>query len=265
MTIDWSPLDAVAERMDRRLAEFQEAGDHRSIFLTVYRAMTAQMQRFLPAGRFLDPQWTLALTTRFAGMYFEADEAFSHPDQVCPGPWQCAFAAASVRRVLTLEHALLGINAHITYDLPRAVADNLVEFSDLVPGTHGMPVSGVLVRRRYDYEVVNDILAHTTDMVQDALVQTFSPFLKVLDTLAMRFDEYAAEMFLRYARTQGWTHAVALGFARDDHERELIRAQLEHVSMEQVARIDLTSNLPRRLRKVAYRMRPPLRLELTSG
>lgn len=248
-------IDKLLQRMDERIEHFNRSGDRRRIFLTVYRTMTATMDRTVPDGVFLDPEWSAALTLRFAEMYFEADDAFVH-GRICPEPWAASFRAAQQEHVLVLEHALLGINAHIMYDLPRAVAETMVAFGDTAEGVHH---DAIIARRRFDFEVVNHLLAMTTDMVQDLIAENFSKSVKVVDALASRFDEYVAEAFLRYARTQGWHSAIALAYARDDREREIVRAQLERVATDYAGRIDLAALVPTRVGKlVVRRFRQPV-------
>lgn len=115
----------------------------------------------------------------------------------------------------------------------------------------------MLARRRHDYEVVNHVLAETIADAQ-AVLATFSSVSPWLDALALRFDDYAAEMLLRLSRTQGWHIAVALAVARTESEQEAIRVHLERVACGYVARIDLTRLVPtRRGRELVARFRPP--------
>jgi hypothetical protein len=245
-------IEALLARMDDRLAEFRRDDDSRQVFLTVYRAMTETMHRSLRRDMFLDPAWSRDLTLRFAGLYFDADEAFVEGSG-CPEPWDVAFRAAQADHILVLEHALLGINAHIVYDLPRAVADTLVAFGDTEgEGDH----ASLLARRRFDFEVVNHLLARTTDQVQLLLAEHFTPTIRLLDRLAFRLDEYAAEAFLRYARTQGWHTAVAMAFCRNETEREVVRAHLERVASDYATRVDITQFVPTQFgRRIVSRWR----------
>lgn len=249
-------MTGVLARMDARLEELESTGDRRRVFLIVYRAMTEEMARRLPSAKFLDPDWTLSLTTRFAGMYFEADEAYEGKRD-CPQPWQRAFELSGAPRTFVLEHALLGINAHISYDLPRAVAATILEYGDNVDGPT-LPIAAKIARRRYDYEIVNHLLAATTDPVQNLLKKRLTPLLRVIDFAALRFDEYLAELALRFVRGQGWHMAVALAFAQSTEEEDLIRENLVSASMEMMRRIDVVSYLPHPLlRRAARFIREP--------
>lgn len=250
------PSPAVRAALQARLADFRARGDDRRIFLSLYATMTGAIDRAVTEGRFLDPVWTAELTDRFIVLYLDAEEAWRRGGAGCPTPWCAAFHATGQARVNVVEHALLGINAHIVHDLPLAVAETLISRGD---ATDGRLQGEALARRRYDYEVVNHVIAETIDDAQ-AVLAAESRTSAVLDRLALRFDAYVAEAMLRAARTQGWHAAVALAVARDDAERAAVRTHLERVACTYVERLDLTQLAPLRLRTTLARWRPPLRL-----
>jgi len=244
----------VVDRMDARITELRRAGDDRRIFLSVYATMTGAIHRGVLDGRFMDPAWTAELTTRFARLYFDAEEAWEQAPARCPNAWRAAFAAAGQPRISVIEHALLGINAHIVYDLPFAVSGTMRSVGDVVDGR----LQGdTLVRRRHDYEVVNHILAETIMDAQAVLAEE-SRVSRVLDRIALRFDEYAAEALLRASRTQGWHNALALAVARGDQEYEAVRQHLDRVACGYVQRLDITQFVPgARVRRAVAKLRPP--------
>lgn len=245
-------VDALIDRMKARLAQLETAGDNRRVFLEVYLAMTTKMARSLRGGNFLDPSWACRLTDNFADLYFAADDAFE-AGTGCPAVWERTFTIAREGRATTVEHALLGINAHITYDLPMAVARTIRDPGDDTLA-HGRPPPDVLARRRYDFEVVNQLIAETIDVVQTRLARRFLP-LRLLDPLAGRVDEYLAARFLRSARTQGWPIAVALLSATTDPEQERIRKHLEAVALHAARNLDLLGMVPAGVaRQVARRL-----------
>jgi hypothetical protein len=247
-------LEATLGRLDSRVEELRRSGDDRRVFLAVYATMTRAIHRGVADGRFVDPGWTADLTTRFAQLYFDADDAWADGDGRCPGAWRAAFAASGTPRVSVVEHALLGINAHIVFDLPVAVAATMNATGDV---TGGRLRADTLVRRRHDYEVVNHILAETIRDAQ-AVLAGESRASAWLDALTLRLDEYVAELLLRASRTQGWHNALALAVARDDREEEAVRQHLERVACSYVQRIDLTQLVPGgRLRTALGRVRPP--------
>lgn len=248
------PLDEVLERMASRIDVLRHTRDDRRIFLSVYATMTSAIHRGVHEGRFMDPAWTETLTAYFAALYFDAESAWEADDPDCPRAWQAAFAAAGSRRISAVEHALLGINAHIVYDLPFAVATTMVSRGDV---HEGRLLANILVRRRHDYEVVNHVLAETIEAAQ-AVIAAESRASAWIDKLTLKLDSYAAEMMLRASRTQGWHNALALAVASDGVERDAVRQHLDRVACGYVQRIDLTQHLPgRRVRAAMSRWRPP--------
>lgn len=246
-------MEDVLARMDAHLADLRRTGDDRRIFLSVYRTMTGAIHDAVAAGRFVDPAWTEDLTARFALLYFAAEDDWTTTG-TCAAAWSAAFSVAGTPRVSAVEHALLGINAHIVYDLPQAVAATMRAAGDVAGDD--LP-AGILVRRRHDYDVVNHVLAETVDAAQEILAE-HSRAAAWLDTLALRLDEYAAEMMLRLARTQGWHISLALAVARDEREEAAVLAHLDRIACDYVERIDLLRLLPTRAgRALAGRIRPP--------
>jgi len=255
-------LARILTRMQQRIDEYQAGADDRRTFLAVYATMTRAIHDGILGGRFMDPAWTAALTVRFAGLYFEAAGAWESGNAACPRPWCAAFAAAGQPHISAVEHALLGINAHIVYDLPFAVAATMREAGDVVDGRLR---GDTLVRRRHDYEVVNHILAETITSAQVVLSHE-SRLSALLDAIALRLDEYAAEALLRASRTQGWHNALAIAVARDDAEREAVRQHLDRVACGYVQRIDVTQYVPgARVRRALARVRPPFSAVIEPG
>ena len=247
-------LEGILERMHERIEVLRVERDDRRIFLSVYATMTGAIHRGVHAGRFMDPGWTAELTARFAMLYFDAADAWEREPSTCPNAWRAAFAAAGQPRISVIEHALLGINAHIVYDLPFAVAGTMHAVGDVVDAR----LQGdTLVRRRHDYEVVNHILAETILDAQAVLAEE-SRLSRVLDRIALRFDEYAAEALLRASRTQGWHNALALAVARNEDERDAVCQHLDRVACGYVQRLDVTQFAPGvRTRRMLARVRPP--------
>src|SRR5512133_3320634 len=102
-------------------------------------------------GGFVDPAWTERRDLAFAELYLDALERWNE-DGTAPGPWQVAFAlAGSEPRVPPIRHLLLGMNAHINFDLPQALLAVIsdAEFDD----------PSVIERRATDHAHVDAVLA----------------------------------------------------------------------------------------------------------
>ena len=67
------------------------------------------------------PDWVDRWDVAFARLYLDALEAGQRGEPV-PAPWAVAFGAAEREpRLPAVRHVLLGMNAHINYDLPQAL------------------------------------------------------------------------------------------------------------------------------------------------
>src|SRR6266487_5376315 len=143
-------IDALIARMTAQLDELRQARDGRAAFHATYLRTTRAVADALRAGAFLDADWVERWDVAFAGLYLDALDADRRGDPV-PRPWAVAFAAAAGPRSLpALQHVLLGMNAHINYDLPQAL---LAVISD---DEFGDP--SVLARREADHRKIDEVL-----------------------------------------------------------------------------------------------------------
>ena len=101
----------------------------------------------------MDPAWVFRLSGKFSTLYFKSLMA-PEGDRA----WRLAYEVAQRRGSSVVENALLGINAHINFDLPRAIAKNL-EGEDLGDFT-------TMQKRKFDHDQVNNLLVRTLNPVQ---------------------------------------------------------------------------------------------------
>lgn len=236
-------LNDLINVMIKSVDDYAAKRDRRSLFLEVYSAMTKRIRSGVEVGRFLDNNWLTHLTYRFARLYFDAERAFDAANGQCPAAWERAFDLTVKGDATALECVLLGMNAHIGYDLPEAVAGMLHDFDLSTPDeTDALVLVGKLARRKFDFDTVNFIIAETIDSVQDHLAAR-SSIIGMVDRLTLRFDELLSELFIRYVRELSWVHGLALAFSRDE-ERELARRQIEAATLFGIKRVDLVSYLP---------------------
>jgi len=117
-------IDAVVVEMTRRFDPLAAACDHRAPFALMYLRVTEAVGREERSGSLrADRNYLSHLDAVFARLYFEAADAwFAGRRETLPAAWQIAFEAANRRRVSGIGDLLLGMNAHISRDLPFAVA-----------------------------------------------------------------------------------------------------------------------------------------------
>ena len=165
------------------------AGDASGYFPALYSRVTERIGASIADGTFQDGPGLDRFATRFASHYVEA--AHDH----VPGPqcWQASWNVAADPRLLIVQHLLLGINAHVNYDLPRAV----VEVAD---------ERGDLLSIRHDFDAVNDVLAATyVDVVKD-----LNRVSRWVNSAARLGGGHAFNFSLTLARARAWQAATAM-------------------------------------------------------
>lgn len=219
-------IDEAIDCMRATLTLFHERRDKRAIFLRLYYIMTLEVHAAITgrgayAGQpvFLDPPWVKRLSGRFASLYFlSLDTNGREPDPAVERAWKEADKAARSPASTVVQNALLGMNAHINYDLARAIASNL-DSGDL----KDFPT---LQRRKFDHDQVNNLLVRTLGPVQHVLAKDYSPGIAVIDKLLGQLDERLSEVGLTYYRERVWWDAITFAAAAAEERSDLVRDKL---------------------------------------
>jgi hypothetical protein len=218
----------VLQRMTTLVDQWEAAHDRRAIFLGCYRLMTRNMLDAIEAGRFHDGLWVSQLLGRFANYYFAALDRFEQDESNTPPVWKLAFEATRDEDVMTLQHLLLGVNAHINFDLVFSLCDLLqTEWAEATPKQRE--------QRHADHELVNRIIGETTDVVQDQVVEQFSPWTDWLDKLLGPMDEWLTSRLISHWREDVWETAVRYLEAADADTRAELHQQIEQSALERGA------------------------------
>jgi hypothetical protein len=217
-------VESLIARMDALLVQLREQQDPRRFFHATYLRTTRAVGAELAAGGFLDTAWVQRWDVVFAGFYLDALEAYRRGGRV-PGPWAVAFGAGAA--VPPLRRVLLGMNAHINYDLPQAL---LAVISDAEFGD-----AALLARREADHRHVDQVLAAVVDRA--AAVPETAGRRSPPDRLLGPANRLATKRFLVEARAKVWGNARVLARARRQGEAayQAQRAELERLATGRVA------------------------------
>jgi hypothetical protein len=204
--------------------EWEQRADQRSAFLRCYALMTGNTLRAIDQSQFHDPRWVAQLLHLFADYYFLALAAYEQDDARTPAVWRMAHDAAVQQQTQILQDLLLGINAHINYDLVLTLVDMLEpEWTILSPEQR---------RQRYeDHCHVNTIIAATVDSVQDQVVTPDSRWLGLVDWALGPLDEHMAARLIRLWREDVWQQAMQMLATADSDERADLRRLLAAQSL----------------------------------
>ena len=222
-------IEALISAMTARGEELSEAGDARLAFHATYLRTTRAVADALRAGTFDDAGWVEHWDVAFAELYLNALDA-SRRGEAVPRPWAVAFCAAAdpERSLPALRHVLLGMNAHINFDLPQAllavISDD--EFDD----------PALLARREADHRRIDEVLAARVSAEEDEM-RRLHPARSRRDDLLQPLNRAATRRLLRESRAKVWANALALSRARRQGADELARqlAVLEKLSAARVA------------------------------
>lgn len=216
-----STLDrTVLNNMYRHVQQWEAARDRRSVFLGCYALMTGNMLEALEAGRFADGDWVERLLRRFAEYYFDALALYEARQPQTPRVWQLAHNTALRDNVMTVQHLLIGVNAHINYDLVFAVAELLSPDWDSLTVEQRQ-------QRRADYDLVNAIIGETIDRVQDQILEVRSPWLDIVDKLLGPVDEWLVSEIISRWRDEVWQNAIRCVETLAPDERAALREHIE--------------------------------------
>ncbi len=194
---------SVIDRMQLMVDQWDSENDRRVIFLSCYQMMTANMLQAVADQEFEDPVWVTKLLHDFADYYFTALDAYNSGQPHTPAIWKMTFEAAQRPRTHVLQHLVLGVNAHINYDLVFVIYDILHE--------EWPQLSAADRQMRYrDHCHVNEIIYQTIDCVQDKVVERYSPAMDIVDKVFLTVDEWLLYRLISKWRDQVWTNAERL-------------------------------------------------------
>jgi len=228
--------DPVLVRMKNLLTVWEAVNDRRLIFLQCYEAMTQNILAAIEARDFEDVTWVATLMENFADLYFQALEAEESGQATAPIIWQIAFKAAHNPQTNVLQNLVLGVNAHINYDLVLALSDLLASEWQLLSEEQRQ------IRYR-DHCHVNDIIKHTVDTVQDQVIERFEPEFRVVDKLLGPIDEWMTGLLIAEWREEVWKHAIQMIDSTEQNDRQAVIKHVEQVSLERAQDILGKGNL----------------------
>jgi hypothetical protein len=228
--IGGGPVGGTIDELIARMVEWEAvlvAGDDPArFFLATYLRTTRAVQTAVHDGLFEDPAWVAGWDVDFAGLYVAALEAHRRDPATAPAPWRRAFGAQPTLR--PEAHVLLGVNAHINFDLPQSLVR-------VIPGEE-FDDPAALAHRESDHERIDGVLASRV-AAEDVELQQVGDPRTLLDRLLTVPNHVASRLFLREARRKVWANTVVLHRARVAGDGEYRRrlAELEQLSADRVA------------------------------
>lgn len=200
-------LDYVAEML-------LKAGDARAAFPDIYAVITRRVAEEVerPDGLFLEPGWISSLAGRFCTRYLETLRWAIGGGLQDTTAWATAYDSVGAEGMPPVQHALLGLSAHINYDLALGIHATIVE--------HGHADDrAILARYKHDHEHVNTLLdASIAEAFQRLIERHRCATSAWLGQAGWLTRWFTMELLARW-RAQVWAEVEALLGARTQAQR----------------------------------------------
>lgn len=217
--------------MRDRLGQLQTAGDWRAPFQLTYLTFSEKIFEALAAGRFRDQAWATDMCCRFIEVYQHQLHRWDSRDPGLCRPWRIAFESMEEGRINAVQAMLLGMNAHIHYDLAFTTLGACRYAGDLPDSTARASLagsrSGVPAVRYHDFLLVNQVGWESLSFIQDKVLSSFNKLFfwggRLVRNVARRIGQH---VFL-HARDTSWTQTTLLIHARDGLERSRVARAID--------------------------------------
>jgi len=187
-------IDEVLQQLDDIIARSIRERSRLGYFAALYRKVTAKVKEGIAQGRFEDGPRMERFDVTFANRYLTALEQFHRGERPTPC-WLASFKAAEAWRPIILQQLLLGMNAHINFDLGITAAE-------IAPGD-------ALPSLAHDFNEINIILAGLVAQVQ-AEIYEVSPWIRLLGSIDPKADTAIVNFSMDKARECAWKVATRL-------------------------------------------------------
>jgi hypothetical protein len=216
-------IEEIVEEMTRRWLALHRAGDWRAVFARTYLKTTEQLlEATRIPGAFHNPDWVVSIDCEFAHRYFSAIDCWD-AGGTCPWPWRLAFHGATRKNTFAFQDILLGMNAHINYDLPYSLHATIPD---------GLSIAQ-LAAYREDNDQLNRVLAQIVNLIQAEIRSDYDPGLTLVDLGLGNVDEGQGARLIRIWRERSWSHFLLLHGTRGDPEaRREVDQLIERTAIE---------------------------------
>src|ERR1043165_338154 len=181
-------IDEILADLDQIILRARNDQSRLGYFATLYRNVTIKVKEGIIAGAFEDGPRMEKLDVTFANRYLSALEGYRAGENIS-NCWLVAFRAADKWWPIILQQLLIGMNAHINFDLGIAA-------QAVAPGN-------ALPSLEHDFNQINNILGSMINKVKSD-IEEVSPWIKLLDRYGSQSEDRLVNFSLGKARTSAW-------------------------------------------------------------
>jgi hypothetical protein len=187
-------IDEILAELEKIIADCRQTNDRVGYFAALYHKVTSQVKQGIETGLFEDGPRMGRLDVLFASRYLDALDNWRKNASTTQS-WKVALDATRSSSLLTLQHLLLGINAHINLDLGIAAVETI----------QGKQIQDI----HKDFDSINAIIGSLTYQVVNEIDQV-SPLLSLLGLHANQTESILIQFSIGNARDGAWCFAEDL-------------------------------------------------------
>ena len=207
-------IDDVIEALQNIIDESVKNKSTSGYFAALYQKVTIAVKKGITDGVFEDGPRMEKLDVIFAKRYISAYYNFQQQKPITTS-WQKAFDITDDYWPIVLQHLLIGMNAHINFDLGVAAAEVSI----------GQPIEDL----KKDFDTINKVLSLLVMDVENNLSEIW-PFLKKILKCTKKVDDFLIDFSMEIARNGAWNFAVQLSNTIDVKKEETINQRDEEVA-----------------------------------
>lgn len=205
-----STADDTLENFEKTIEWCLKNRNRNLFFAALYRTVTLKVHHAISAGLFEDNERMSRFVQHFSNYYFEAFRLYTKGELKESNPWYKVFSEGTKKKIL-VQHMLLGVNAHINYDLANTC-------NAISPGSN-------IISLVNDFVTINNILSSTVEELK-IKVYSISPLLYLASRFTRKFESDILNFSINTARSKSWETACQLAISDGEKLEEVESSSL---------------------------------------
>ncbi len=208
--------EQILGRLDQIIEAAYRERSRIGYFAALYHHVAVAFGAAIRAGIFEHNDLIQKLDVIFFNRYLEALGHYLRGHKPTP-PWEVAFAATASAQPTVMQHLLLGMNAHILFDLGIAVAQ-------VCPPAQ-------LPQLEADFVTMNTVLGSLVDDMRRDMKRIW-PGLDLFERALTPDEDGFMGLIVRGGRTLSWEFALAIAGTSGDEQRARIVSRARQVARQ---------------------------------
>lgn len=217
-----SPVDIHGALLSLEAASMAFRRHPHAAFPDIYAIITRRVAEHVQhGGLFLEPRWISRLAGRFCERYLETLRWERQRQPQDTRAWAMAYLGTPTLE--PTQHALLGLSAHINFDLAIGIHRTIVE--------GGRTDRATIARYKHDHDAVNGLLRASIPEALDTLAHRGCRLAALLQKTGPSLAKATIMPLLSFWRAKVWDNVLTLLHA-DVHDRPHVIARMDQYAFQ---------------------------------